>query len=369
MPQISDTSSYAGTLVSEVPEPPEVISDGKRMRMVWKAGDGNGDPSAHIVERSMNLVRGHPTWKIFIEDVPLPIVRGSSDEPPRFCYLDDRACYAIYCAKEYSDAELREFWPWDFNHQGNIKRGRMNRGNPAFLDDSCTEFGRGCLRGKDQWYTFSGAPEVIDYKPLRPKKETRMEKLITKEYAGEAIPTKCSPKDFFEQNEDISRSLTLSPTNSKLPVPKTPSNDDCEDHYPSRPDITSQEAANHSGTPIFTSTIEAAQSIITKPSYLGVFNPKLALATKPETSSSQQVQPTEGSPLKRRFVTPPAEYGITKKRIQKPPHSLRDHLGGDSAQDEDSVENLEDTLKAEVSQLKSDLRAVVSTHYPSNCTY
>jgi hypothetical protein len=127
---------------------PTLISDGKRMRVVWRVGDGDGDPSAHLVKQNMNLIRGHPTWKVFINEVEPLIVRGSEEEPPHYVYLDDRACYTIWCSKAYTNAELRKFWPWDFNHQGHIKQGRLNRGNPAYLDDSCTELAKGQLRSK-----------------------------------------------------------------------------------------------------------------------------------------------------------------------------------------------------------------------------
>jgi hypothetical protein len=178
---LDDFGSTSGE--SEISEVPELISDGKRMRKVWKPGDGDGESSAHLVERSMNLVKGHPTWKIFMGEVTLPIVRGSDEEPPHYVYLDDRACYAIYCSKAYDNEELRRFYPWDFNHQGNIKQGRLNRGNPAYLDDSNTVFAQARLRAKGQWYTFTGEPEVTEYKPRRPKTNSRVQEEVTKENA------------------------------------------------------------------------------------------------------------------------------------------------------------------------------------------
>lgn len=170
----------------EIHNVPEMVSDGKRMRKVWRPGDGDGDSSEHVIERTMNTVKGHPTWKIYIDEVKLPIVRGSEDEPPHYVYLDDRACYAIYCSGAYNQEELREFWPWDFNHQANIKQGRMNRGHPAYLDDSNTEYAKGQLRRKGQWYTFYGEPETTEYKPRRPHKKSKIHEEVAKEFAERA---------------------------------------------------------------------------------------------------------------------------------------------------------------------------------------
>jgi hypothetical protein len=168
------------------PPTSDLMSDGKRMRVIWKPGDGDGDSSYHHVERSLNTIKGHPTWKLFVDEVAIPIVRGSENEPPHYCYLDDRACYAVYCSREeYSPDEMRKFWPWDFDHQHHVRQGRKNRGHPAYLDDSCTEFAKGELRLRDKWYTFSGAPDISEYQPLRSKKATKMEKQVTQEYAKE----------------------------------------------------------------------------------------------------------------------------------------------------------------------------------------
>ncbi|KAF2791271.1 hypothetical protein K505DRAFT_188535, partial [Melanomma pulvis-pyrius CBS 109.77] len=141
---------------------------GKRMRMVWKPNDGDGDSSTYLVERSMNILKGHPTWKVFMGNVDFSIERGSKDEPPHYVYLDDRACYAVYCSKAYSHDDLHTFWPFDFSTQGTIKQGRKNRGRKAYLDDSCAEIARAPLRSKGKWYDFTGDPKVTEYRPVRP---------------------------------------------------------------------------------------------------------------------------------------------------------------------------------------------------------
>ena len=141
-----------------------MISDGKRLRILWQESHGNGDPSPHLIDRCRSTVKGHPTWKLFCGFVPNPIVR-EQNEPPYFVYLDDRACYAIWISLQYNKHELRKFWPFDFDNLGKIKTARPNRGRPAYLDDSCTEYAQGTMRDKKMVYIFSGCPE---YMPARP---------------------------------------------------------------------------------------------------------------------------------------------------------------------------------------------------------
>ncbi|KAF2739630.1 hypothetical protein EJ04DRAFT_572792 [Polyplosphaeria fusca] len=155
--------------------PDKLLSDGKRMRVVWVPGDGDGDPSPALIERSLNILRGHPTWKLFLGTVHLPIIRGSNNEPPHYCYLDDEACHNILMSKAYAPDELHQFWPFDFASKGHIKQGRRNRGRPVWLDETCTEHVKVPMRIKSLTYTFSGQPAVTEYTPVRPKKETKME--------------------------------------------------------------------------------------------------------------------------------------------------------------------------------------------------
>ncbi|KAG9188976.1 hypothetical protein G6011_05844 [Alternaria panax] len=149
----------AGDLVATAPgRPPTMISDGQRMRVLWSEDHSDGDSTKSLIDRSKTTVRGHPTWKLFAGRVPSPIFRGKR-EPPKYVYLDDRACYAIYNSKFYDKEELRIFWPYDFDNLGYIKANRPNRGRPAYLDMTCTTYAKGPLRGgKTQGYEFRGAP-------------------------------------------------------------------------------------------------------------------------------------------------------------------------------------------------------------------
>ncbi|KAI4620200.1 hypothetical protein J4E80_004726 [Alternaria sp. BMP 0032] len=135
-----------------------MVSDGKRMRILWHDGDGNGDSNKAFVMRSKTTVRGHPTWKMYMGKVPRPIIYGRK-EPPRYVYLDDKACYAVYNSQTYTAKELSTFWPYDFDNLGNIKASRPNRGRPAYLENSTTVFARGPLRrSKLAEYEFCGRP-------------------------------------------------------------------------------------------------------------------------------------------------------------------------------------------------------------------
>jgi hypothetical protein len=85
-------------------------------------------------------------------------VRGAN-EPPHYVYLDDRACYAIWISQQYTKHELKTFWPFDFDHAGRLRTRRLNRGRPAYLNDSYLKYARGTLRDKTKTYEFCGAPE------------------------------------------------------------------------------------------------------------------------------------------------------------------------------------------------------------------
>jgi hypothetical protein len=149
----------AGQLMAAAPgQLRTLISDGKRLRVLWADGDGDGEPSAHIIERCHNTVKGHPTWKVFCGEVDNPLERDKN-EPPHYAYLDDQACYLIWSSQKYTKQELKEFWPFDFDSSGKIKTGRANRGRPAHVSRPHTEYAKAPLRGKNKTYEFRGAPD------------------------------------------------------------------------------------------------------------------------------------------------------------------------------------------------------------------
>lgn len=135
-----------------------MISDGKRPRVLWVDGDGDGEPSAHLIERCQSTVKGHPTWKVFCGEVDNPLERDKN-EPPHYAYLDDQACYLIWSSQKYTKQEMKEFWPFDFDSSGKIKTGRPNRGRPAYVSRSHTEYAKAPVRGKNKTYEFRGAPD------------------------------------------------------------------------------------------------------------------------------------------------------------------------------------------------------------------
>jgi hypothetical protein len=359
--------SDAGSNASEAEEVPAMISDGRRMRPVWKPGDGDGDPSAHLVERSMYLIQGHPTWKVFMGDVELPIVRGSEKEPPHYVYLDDKACHDIYCSEAYSHAELRDFYPWDFNHQGNIKQGRLNRGRPAYLDDSNTVIAQGKLRGRGKLYTFSGAPEVTDYTPLRPKKGSKAQAAVAKELAdeeedeaedleamfraytgkdlGSIMPSEVKAREADKQKAAPRGTRKAAPSKSAS-LAQSPLDGAARGSRPRthKPDGTKQGrilAPSMEGTPYEDGDspppARHRKSPVT-PGSLGRHTPKRPV-TKDSSASPISDEPYHGSPFKGRFVSPiQVEATPLKKRAQKPRFPARrksPNFGGDGAQDDD----------------------------------
>ncbi|OCL13788.1 hypothetical protein AOQ84DRAFT_385149 [Glonium stellatum] len=147
--------------------------DGKVERAIWRPSDGNGDPNVELFEKSQYLGRGHPTWKLFAGNVPKSITLGEN-EPPRYVYLDDKAAYAIFSSSAYTNREKQLYWGMDFNNSGRMKRGRPNRGRPAYKDDDLTTFASVTQPGKYPDYIFTG--ETAESRaPASRKQKTKAE--------------------------------------------------------------------------------------------------------------------------------------------------------------------------------------------------
>ncbi|KAI2486860.1 hypothetical protein Ptr902_00993 [Pyrenophora tritici-repentis] len=165
-----------GDLVSNPPGPkPNMVWDGRRMRVLWEKRHGNGDPSNNLIPHTKITVRGHPTWKLYDGDVPIPIIRGKN-EPPHYVYLDDRACYTTYASNAYTTKELQTYWPFDFDRFGNIVIKRPNRGRPAYTDDPCTAYATGPMRGTIEKYEFCGASELLREYNVVPRSKEKKER-------------------------------------------------------------------------------------------------------------------------------------------------------------------------------------------------
>lgn len=278
--------------IDERPKFPELISDGKRMRTVWQPHDGDGDPNLDLVERNMYLVRGHPTWKVFMDEVHLPIRRGG-EEPPKYCYLDDRACHAIFYSDAYSKEERRDFWPWDYNHQGHIKQGRLNRGRPAYLDDSHTTFATAPLRG-GKMYTFFGAPEETEYRPRRPVKPKEQ----AKEGDGAEKPAAnklASPEVNAPTTPDLNGKLTATPRT----VSTTPEQGLRSLHSTPSRSFTASPRSTYEMSPAISPGAFSSNRKLDMSSAASTYNPMAA-----------------ASPAKRKFPTT-TELGSPTKRVQK----------------------------------------------------
>ena len=170
MPKTSPTPRPKPTLLPPVRP---MMWDGKVERAIWRPSDGNGDPNVELFEKSQYLGRGHPTWKLFVGDVPEDITIGEN-EPPRYAYLDDKAAYAILNSSAYTNREKQLYWGMDYNNSGRMKRGRSNRGRPAYKDDSQTTFASIAQPGRFPDYVFTG--ETAESRaPTTRKKKTKAE--------------------------------------------------------------------------------------------------------------------------------------------------------------------------------------------------
>ncbi|KAF1946049.1 hypothetical protein EJ02DRAFT_260446 [Clathrospora elynae] len=228
----------AGDLMATAPgQVATMISDGKRMRVLWVKGNGNGNPNKSLIDRCLNTVKGHPTWKLFCGDVSNPIIRGQN-EPPHYVYLDDRACFLLCSSPAYSKQELKAFWSFDFDAQGNIRTNRANRGRPAYVDDLCIEYGKGPLRFKSKMYVFSGAPVLLEaYAPAGATNEVKSEQ----DNAGETVPsTQANTSESILGNPETkaSKAIQATPTTLSTGGPLTPNGTplgNTEGTYPFRP--------------------------------------------------------------------------------------------------------------------------------------
>jgi hypothetical protein len=137
---------------NDQPSERAVVSDGKTEREIWRPEDGNGDPNIKTYEETQYDAKGHPTWKLYCGDAPENI-EGVLIEPPKNCYLDDRAAYKILNWDGYTKAERGRFWRNDFSNKGDIRPHRKHRGRPAFLLGGEIA----ALQGGARVYRFSGA--------------------------------------------------------------------------------------------------------------------------------------------------------------------------------------------------------------------
>ncbi|KAI4950072.1 hypothetical protein J4E91_004728 [Alternaria rosae] len=147
-----------------------MVSNGKRMRILWTDGDGSGDSNKAFITRSKTTVRGHPTWKMYMGKVPHPIIYGRR-EPQ------------VYKSRTYTARELSTFWLYDYDNLGNIKANRPNRDRPAYLETSTTVFAMGLLHDdKTAEYEFCGRPasseqNTPDWRVRRPEEEAQAKRI------------------------------------------------------------------------------------------------------------------------------------------------------------------------------------------------
>jgi hypothetical protein len=207
-----------GDLAATIPgQATTKVFDRKRMRVLWTDGDGDGDSNKDFVTRPKTTVRGHPTWKIYMGNVPR-ILRGRS-EPPKYVYLDDRACYAIYSSRAYGVKDLSAFWPYDFDYMGYIRASRPNRGRPAYSDRTCSVFAKGPLRGsKTEEYEFCGCPETPGQRKndWRAKKAAKQSQAKSIEASTQISLSGAIPVTFKPGENSIANHYVSGPTDGSL---------------------------------------------------------------------------------------------------------------------------------------------------------
>ncbi|KAK7546282.1 hypothetical protein IWX49DRAFT_629490 [Phyllosticta citricarpa] len=108
--------------------------DGKYERDVWQPEDGHGDPDPKTIEKHRSGEPTHPTWKLFMGEVPTGITAAKlAEHVPRYCYLDDKAVWAVSKIADLPKHDRSRYWPYDFTDKGgNISTVRRNRGRPAY---------------------------------------------------------------------------------------------------------------------------------------------------------------------------------------------------------------------------------------------
>lgn len=165
------------------------VSDGKNARGIWRPEDGNGDDNLKTYESTQYGDKGHPTWKLYCGDAPEKI-EGVLVEPPKNCYLDDRAAYKILNWDGYTKAERGRLWRSDFSNKGDIRPHRKHRGRPAFLLGG--EIAH--LQGGARVYRFTGAIHPNDIALINEELNTQKDnKALARLMPSTNIPRAKSP--------------------------------------------------------------------------------------------------------------------------------------------------------------------------------
>lgn len=194
----------------ELPRP--IVSDGKNDREIWRPEDGNGDDNLKTYESTQYGDKGHPTWKLYCGDAPEKI-EGVLVEPPKNCYLDDRAAYKILNWDGYTKAERGRFWRNDFSNKGDIRPHRKHRGRPAFLLGG--EIAH--LQGGARVYRFTGAIHPNDIAVINEELNAQKDsKALARLMPSTNIPRAKSPaRRGAEASKQLKRvSKSTSPTNT-----------------------------------------------------------------------------------------------------------------------------------------------------------
>lgn len=187
-----------------------VVSDGKIDREIWRPEDSNGDASIKTYEATQYDTEGHPTWKLYCGDAP-ENAEGVIVEPPKNCYLDDRAAYKILNWDGYTKAERGRFWRNDFSNKGEIRPHRKHRGRPALMPGGEIA----SLQGNSRVYRFSGAEHPNDIATINEELARQKEnKALARLMPSTNIPSAKSPAQSGRRASKQPLRISTSPTNT-----------------------------------------------------------------------------------------------------------------------------------------------------------
>lgn len=271
---------------NEQESPRPSIFDGKTDREIWRPEDGNGDADIKTYESSQYEAKGHPTWKLYCGDAPEKI-EGVLVEPPKNCYLDDRAAYKILTWNGYTRAERGRLWRNDFSNKGDIRPHRKHRGRPAFLLGGEIAY----LQGGARVYRFTGAIHPNDIAVINEEISSQKDnKALARLMPSTNIPRAKSPiRRGVGASKQLKRvSKSSSPTN--ITEDSGDFGDFDRDFSPSTADLEDPEYINHAKRPRIDNTMRSTPARLAPNNsalIADLKNQNLALLERNESASAK----------------------------------------------------------------------------------
>lgn len=259
-----------------------VVSDGKTDREIWRPEDGNGDANFKTYEETQHNAKGHPSWKLYCGDAPENI-EGVLIEPPKNCYLDDRAAYKLLNWDGYTKAERGRFWRNDFSNKGDIRPHRKHRGRPAFMLGGDIAH----LEGRARVYRLTGAEHPNDIAIINREIASQKEsKALARLMPSTAIARAKSPPQTGAGASKQLKRIPSSPTNTNS---NTDPNHVDREPSPFTADLHNSTQPNPAKRPRLDSNTRPMPSTTTQPMALiaELKSHNLALTERNETLSAK----------------------------------------------------------------------------------